>query len=83
MALAERPFTKEEKVEAVHNLRLKIAEAVKFAKETQHVVGRDAGGREISLILTKLQEAKMWGGKALGELGEQPPEGYKHDEPQA
>lgn len=78
-----REYTPEEKVEKVHALRLKIAEATKLAQECAGAVGRDKGGREISLVITKLQEAKMWGGKALGELGEMPPEGYKHDEPEA
>ena len=27
------------------------------------------GGREFSLVITKLEEAKMWLGKVLGKLG--------------
>jgi len=78
-----REYTAEEKLEAVHALRLKTAEATKAAQETADIVGRGPGGREVALAITKLQEAKMWGGKALGELGQKPPEGYAHDEPVA
>lgn len=64
----------------VHQLRQEISKAKKTADLVAEVVARGAGGREVSLLITKLEEAKMWGGKALGALGEQPPEGYAHDE---
>ena len=35
------------------------------------------GGREVSLAYTKLQEARMWLGQALGALGNELPEEYQ------
>ena len=37
------------------------------------------GGREFSLVITKLEEAKMWLGKALGSLGQSLPPEYKDE----
>jgi len=67
----------------VHMLRQEISVAKKTADLVARAIERGSGGREISLLITKLEEAKMWGGKALGALGEQPPEGYAHDEAEA
>lgn len=30
---------------------------------------RNKGGRELSLVVTKLQEARLWAGEALKEMG--------------
>jgi hypothetical protein len=54
----------------VHALRLQIAEATAKARELSLVIGRGDGGREVSLTITKLQEAKMWLGKVLEVNGE-------------
>ncbi len=37
------------------------------------------GGRELSLVITKLEEAKMWLGKVLGKLGQSLPPEYKDE----
>jgi hypothetical protein len=66
----EAKFPKEEINAEIHALRLSIAEATKTAKSISVKIGRNAGGRELSLVITKLQEAKMWGGKVLEENGE-------------
>lgn len=34
-----------------------------------HLKGFDGGSRERSIVVTKLEEAKMWLGKELGNLG--------------
>jgi hypothetical protein len=64
---------------ALHSLRLSIAEKIKYAK----ILKQDAPqiAREISLVITKLQEAKMWGGKCLEIVGKPLPPDYPHDEP--
>ena len=35
------------------------------------------GAREIALVRTKLQEAKMWAGKILEEIGSELPEEFR------
>jgi hypothetical protein len=35
------------------------------------------GGREVALVYTKLQEAKMWTGKILEELGSELPKEFQ------
>ncbi|MDR1323411.1 MAG: hypothetical protein LBK68_03125 [Candidatus Margulisbacteria bacterium] len=62
---------------SLHDLRLSIAKAVKHAQSLKE----PKIGREISLVITKLQEAKMWGGKCLEMAGEPLPASYPHDEP--
>jgi hypothetical protein len=42
-------------------------------------IGLGPGGRELALAITKLQEAKMWAGMALGELGHKLPEEYRDE----
>lgn len=69
--------------ELVHKLRQEISKAKQTADLVSKAIERGPGGREVSLLITKLEEAKMWGGKALGALGELPPEGYAHDEAEA
>jgi len=39
----------------------------------------DKAGREVALAHTKLEEAKMWLGKALGEAGAKLPADYPAD----
>ena len=62
----------------------KIRVAVdQITKSTQgvsdNVIKRGKGGREYSLAITKLEEAKMWLGKALGEFGSQLPDEFKDE----
>jgi len=76
----EMEKAKNRSISTVHYLRLEIA---KVTKSFQMLQGGTAGygGREISLVITKLQEAKMWAGKILEELGSELPAEYR-DEPQ-
>lgn len=37
------------------------------------------GSRELSLVKTKLEEAKMWAGKELGNIGLELPEQYRDE----
>lgn len=66
------PTTNEE----VHQLRKKIDAVIQEAQTTQSRIGRDSGGREISLVVTKLQEGKMWAGKILEAMGSELPAQY-------
>lgn len=50
-------------------LRVQIDACIKYA------------GREVALARTKLQEAKMWVGKALGALGSELPEEFRDEAP--
>ena len=54
----------------------------KIDGEIQHAQAlRDSrpekGGREISIVVTKLQEAKMWCGKVLEEMGSELPKEFQ------
>lgn len=58
----------------IHDLRVDIDRVIKLAQTNADIIGRDAGGREISLVITKLQEGKMWAGKILEAIGSPFPE---------
>lgn len=62
--------------EEVRELRRKISEAIELAKKYQEIVGRGNGGRELALVVTKLQEGKMWAGMVLGAIGVELPAQY-------
>ena len=62
---------------SLHELRKQIDACVVETNRLRQA--NTPAGREISLIHTKLQEAKMWGGKALGEMGSELPADYPHD----
>lgn len=55
---------------AVHDLRLNIDRVIQEAKSHEST-------RAISLVITKLEEAKMWAGKRLEELGSTLPKEYR------
>lgn len=55
---------------AVHDLRLNIDRVIQEAKSHEST-------RAISLVITKLEEAKMWAGKRLEELGSELPKEYR------
>jgi hypothetical protein len=61
----------------IHALRKQIDAVINAAKNHQSEIGRNPGGREISLAVTKLQEAKMWCGKILEELGSELPKEFQ------
>jgi hypothetical protein len=58
--------------ELLKNLRSETDRVIKMAQNISGDViqGRESG-REVSLAITKLQEAKMWLGQGIGELGEE------------
>ena len=59
-------------VEDLHEFRKQIDAMIQSAKRM--LDSRPAkGGREVALVHTKLQEAKMWAGKVLEELGSEMP----------
>ena len=66
-------------VDNIKSLRLEIAKATQLAQKYKEVHGSEMG-REISLVITKLQEAKMWAGKCLEVIGNTLPEEFR-DEP--
>lgn len=65
-----------EEMQQVKSLRVEIDRVTNQAKEFQVKVDRTAGGREVALVITKLQEAKMWAGKILEALGSELPAEY-------
>jgi len=67
-----------------HALRKAIDSVINQAKDLANNeevggIGRGPGGREVSLVITKLQEAKMWAGKILEELGSELPKEYRDE----
>ena len=71
-----REMTHQEKV---HDIRQKIDGLISYVgmvkSDTREEYSK--GKREWSLVYTKLQEAKMWAGKVLEELGSELPEQYR------
>lgn len=67
---------------AVHSLRVEIDKVIQTAQQRQSDIGRADGGREIALVVTKLQEGKMWAGKVLEALGSELPKQFqdKHED---
>lgn len=63
--------------EAIHTLRKDIDQRIVDAQNFQSEIGRGSGGREISIVVTKLQEAKMWAGKILEAFGSELPAQYQ------
>ena len=55
--------------EEIHDFRKDIDTIIILSQDLQKVIGRNPGGREISLVVTKLQEGKMWAGKILESMG--------------
>ena len=66
-------MTKEQYDEAIKTtkeLRVEIDGAIQSAKAA-------GNSRALSLVVTKLEEAKMWAGKRLEELGSELPAEYR------
>lgn len=61
-----------------HQMRKQIDGCIKDVKAVQDQKP-EKGGREVALCHTKLQEAKMWLGKALEEFGSELPEQYRDE----
>lgn len=55
--------------EEIHEFRKEIDHVIQHSQDLQDVIQRNPGGREISLVTTKLQEGKMWAGKILEAFG--------------
>lgn len=68
-------MTTEEQIKHVKELRVDIDKNIQDVKEFQDVK-IIKGHREIALVITKLQEAKMWLGQVLAEIGATTP--YPH-----
>lgn len=63
--------------EILHDFRKKIDACIKEANQLRQA--NTSAGREISLAHTKLQEGKMWIGKALEALGSELPAEYRDE----
>jgi hypothetical protein len=66
--------TVEQVIVAAHELRKKIDGNIQEVQAFKNALGGFAGGREISLAYTKIQESKMWVGKVLEALNAPFPE---------
>lgn len=62
--------------EDVHSFRQQIDGLIQCAKKVLDTKPT-SGGRELALVHTKLQEAKMWAGKILEELGSELPKEFQ------
>ncbi len=65
----------EEDQKEIHQFRKEIDKCIQKAEFLLSV--RPVYGREMALVRTKLQEAKMWGGKCLEVLGSELPEEFR------
>ena len=71
--------------EALHELRKQIDAVINYAGTFKVSIGelnpdtenKKKMGREISLVYTKLQEAKMWAGKCLEQVGSELPKEFQ------
>lgn len=64
---------------AVKELRVSIDGDTRYAQSLAQEINRGPGGSEMALAITKLQEAKMWVGQVLGEIGHKLPEEYRDE----
>lgn len=66
-------------IENAHRLRLEIDNCIKNVGlfKTDKREGYNLCTREASLAYTRLQEAKMWMGKCLEQLGSELPEEFR------
>ena len=77
MALSSEEHLKKSKeeptaTEMFHEMRKSIDALIQWTNELRQNKGSEYG-REISLVHTKLQEAKMWVGKCLEAIGSELP----------
>jgi hypothetical protein len=64
------PKTVEEETAEIKALRVTIDGAIQEAK-------RQTPSRAVALVVTKLEEAKMWAGKRFEEIGRELPKEYQ------
>ncbi len=68
---------------ALHQLRVNIDQCISDAQmlrswtPSQPNPGEKSCAREMSLVITKLEEAKMWAGKSLGQMGSELPKEFQ------
>lgn len=76
--LAQQEMQPQEKM---HDLRQQIDRIIKYAKSVRDDTRPEyaSGKREIALAFTKLQEAKMWVGKVLEEMGSELPVEFRDE----
>lgn len=63
----------------IKELRVSIDATIQQAQKVAETINRGDAGREIALAITKLQEAKMWAGQALGAIGHKLPEEFRDE----
>ena len=73
------PENNDQLIAAIKSLRGDIHLCHMDAKKLAGYINRADGGREVALAITKLEEAKMWLGKALGERGTLLPVEYRDE----
>ena len=61
----------------LHDFRKEIDANIKKCEGFKNLGG--SAGRELSLAYTKLQESKMWVGKALEAIGSELPQEYRDE----
>jgi hypothetical protein len=73
-------------IEALHDLRKKIDVVINYSRtfklQPEQKIsgeGQEKMQREISIVYTKLQEAKMWAGKCLEQVGSELPQEYRDE----
>lgn len=76
---AENDKKRELQMESVHTLRKCIDADIHLSRKMKGIFSMGKGARELALVLTKLQEAKMWAGKILEELGSELPPQYRDE----
>jgi len=78
--IAKCELSQEDKEKNIHQLRKDISKLTDQATVLRNHMGcYGKAGRELSIIITKLEEAKMWGGKVLGAIGKELPADYPAD----
>lgn len=64
------PESVDDKIAAIRELRIMLNLTISSARTIADVlIQRGKGGRELSLCITNLQQARSWAREALGELG--------------
>lgn len=67
-------------ISTTKKLRVAIDQIMISTKSvSDNIIKRNDGGREYSLAITKLEEAKMWLGKSLGSFGSSLPDEFKDE----
>jgi len=67
--------------EKMHDIRVRIDAIIRYVGFVKNDTRPEysKGKREISIVYTKLQEAKMWAGKVLEELGSELPKEFRDE----